>query len=64
MCLLRNVGGTGTGIDIIKANVIHIKRYVLRVSSSDDENLLSYMTGNLDRGLTLIKFNPHRNLNE
>lgn len=53
----------GTGTDIINATVIHIKRYVLRVSSSDNENLLCFMSGKLDRGRTSKKFNPHRNLN-
>jgi len=56
MHLLHNVWGTG--IDIINAAVIHIKRYDLRVVSSDYENLLRYMTGKLDQGHTPLKFNP------
>jgi len=46
MRLLHNV--VSTGIDIINASVLHIKRCVLRVSSSD-ENLLHYMSDKLDR---------------
>ena len=61
MRLLHNV--VSTGIDIINASVLHIKRCVLRVSSSD-ENLLHYMSDKLDRASIRKEWYPHRNLNE
>jgi hypothetical protein len=54
-----------SGIDIITViTVIHIKRCVLRASSSEDENLLYYMRDKLDRACARKKFNPYGNLNE